>query len=441
MIVGFFDSLTAMIIERTPPRYPRRGPSCLLVIFVLFGIIVGGFVIQNADEVRDTIIPTATPEPTRSATEYAMLATLSKNDGEYVEAIEYYDEAIRLDATKPQFYIDLIELLVRTGQPERALTEAEEVTELAPDNDQVWMAIAAAYIVNGDRLRDIGDINGANLQFAQAVQAADAAIDLNPNNATALAYKAGGLVFQENPELYEQARIAADEAIFLEPSNPIARYYMAEVFTLQGFYDAAREQYQLGIQADWSFVDLHIGLAYNFFAGSRVPEAILSFKEAIEIDPDNAAAYDGLAHMYLQLGQDVQAEENALKSVELNPNVARAHGRLGEAYFRQNKYTLAIEEFGKAVALYGQPTPINARFFYLMGEAYLREGTQFCPDAVPLFEQVVSVGASVYEESALEGLVECRRVSLETLAESAPETDLDLETTPVPDATPTAATP
>lgn len=429
-----------MIIERTPPPYPRRGPSCLLVLFVLFGVIVGGFVIQNAEEVRDTIIPTATPEPTRSATEYAMLASLSKNDGEYEEAIAYYEDAIRLDATKPQFYIDLIELLVRTGQPERALTEAEEVTVLAPDNEQVWTAIAAAYIANGDRLGDMGDTNGASLQYAQAVQAADTAIDLNPNNATALAYKAGGLVFQGNPELYEQARIAADEAIFLEPNNPIARYYMAEVFTLQGFYDSAREQYQLGIQSDRTFVDLHIGLAYNYFADGRVPEAILSFKEAIEIDPNNAAAYDGLAHMYLQLGQDVQAEENALKSVELNPNVARAHGRLGEAYFRQNKYTQAIEEFGKAVALYNQPTPINARFFYLLGEAYLREGTQFCPDAVPMFEKVVSVGPSVYEENALEGLVECRRVSLETLSEPVPETTPppDLAGTPVPNVTPTS---
>lgn len=429
-----------MIIQRTPPPYPRRGPSCLLVLFVLFGVIVGGFVIQNADEVRDTIIPTATPEPTRSATEYAMLATLSKNDGLFTEAINYYEEAISIDSTKPQFYIDLIELLVRTGQPERALERAEEVTELAPDSDQVWTAIATAYLADGGRLLDMGDVDNANLQYAQAVQAAEAALDLNPNNATALAYKAGGLVFQGNPELYEQARIAADEAVYLEPDNPIARYYMAEVFTLQGFYDAAREQYQLGIQADPTFVDLYLGLAYNFFAASRVPEAILHFKEAIELDPNNAAAYDGLAHMYLQLGQDVQAEENALKSVELNPNVARAHGRLGEAYFRQNKYDLAIEEFGKAVALYGEPTPINARFFYLLGEAYVREGTQYCPDAVPLFEQVVSVGQSIYEESALEALIECRRASLETIPESVPETPAaaDSVDAPVPDSTPTA---
>ena len=53
-----------MIIERKDPPYPRRGPSCLLVIFIGVGIFLGIFVIQNAEEVRDVIIPTATPEPT-----------------------------------------------------------------------------------------------------------------------------------------------------------------------------------------------------------------------------------------------------------------------------------------------------------------------------------------------------------------------------------------
>ncbi|MEJ2752729.1 MAG: hypothetical protein P8169_08670, partial [Chloroflexota bacterium] len=63
-----------MVIERKPPRHPRRGPSCLLVLFVLFGIAVSFYVIQNRDEVREIILPTATPEPTRSATEFAVLA-------------------------------------------------------------------------------------------------------------------------------------------------------------------------------------------------------------------------------------------------------------------------------------------------------------------------------------------------------------------------------
>jgi tetratricopeptide (TPR) repeat protein len=402
-----------------------------MVLFVFFGVAVALFVIQNAEQVRDAIIPTPVPEPTRSATEYALLAQLSQDDGETAAAIGYYRQALRLDATKAEIYIRYIELLVNEGcqnlevnDPsetinciEEALKRSEEAIVLAPDNARVWSAVAATHLANGDRLRDAGDPSGASLEYAEAVTAAERVIDLNPQEqkvlSTAYAYMAAGLVEQDEAELYQDAQIQAETAITIDNNNPIARYYMGRVFTAQGFYDAAREQFQLGLQADASFADLYVELAYNAFADSRLPEAINWFNEALEVDPDNAYAYDGLAYMYLQLGDDVQAEENALQAVELNPNVARAHGRLGEAYMRNNKFDQAIEEFNKATALYGEPTETNARFFYLLADAYIRAGVQNCPQAIPLL-QAVSEKNQFYAELAQEQLLECRRAGLET---------------------------
>ena len=401
-----------MVIKRTDPRYPRQGPSCLLVIFVLFGIAVGLFVISNSEEVRDVIIPTPTPEPTRSATEFALLATLSEEDGEYMAAIEYYENAVRLDATKPQFFIDLITLLVKTGQPERALEVAEQAIILAPESDAVMTAVAAAHIANGDRLYDLGDPTGAELQYAQARQAADKAIDINPENAAAYAYAAAGWVLPGEPENYTRAQEMADLAIAVNPDDPIARYYMATVLDYQGYYDAARDNYLLGINADPNNANLLIGLAYNFFGTGNIPEAILYFERAIEADPNSAAAYDGLAYMYLQLGQEPLAEENALEAVRLNPNVARAQGRLGEAYFRQFKYPNAVEALEHAINLYGEATDLNSRFFLMLGNAYIRDSFDNCPQAVPYFEQVIAK-SSAWREDAAASIEECRRAALE----------------------------
>jgi len=401
-----------MVIKRKDPRYPRQGPSCLLVLFVLFGIIVGVFVISNREEVRDIIIPTPTPEPTRSATEFALLADLSEGDGEYVVAIEYYENAVRLDATKPEFFIRLINLLVKTGQPERALEVAEQAIVLAPENDAVWTAVASAYIANGDRLYDLGDPTGADLQYAQARQAADKAIDINPQNATAYAYAAAAWVLPGDPENYTRAQEMADLAVAVDPEDSTARYYMATVLDYQGYYDAARDNYLLGLDADPDNANLLIGLAYNFFGTGNIPEAILYFERAVEADPNNASAYDGLAYMYIQLGQDPLAEENALESVRLNPNVARAHGRLGEAYFRQFNYPKAIESLEKAVSLYGDATDLNARFFLMLGNAYIRDSFNNCEEASPLFEQVITVSPA-WREDAAASLEECRRAALE----------------------------
>jgi tetratricopeptide (TPR) repeat protein len=386
------------------------------VLFVIFGVTVSIFVITRADEVRETIIPTRTPEPTRSATEHALLADLSERDKEFEEAVEHYETAVRLDSTKPEFYIRLINLLVRLGEPERALEVAEQATVLAPDNGAVWTAVAAANLANGERLSDLGDKVGADLQFAQAVQAADRATNIDSENGTAYAYIAGGLVLQEDPEKYERAQEAADLAVAMEPDNPIARYYLATVLTNRGFYIAAREQYLEGIESDISLVDLHLGLAYNYFGTGSIPEAILSFESALVQDPENAAAYDGLAYMYLQLGEDVLAEENAARSVELNPNVARSHGRLGETYFRRSNYPEAIKELDIAVELYGSPTVLNARFFNMLATAYYFTDPALCAEAMPLFEQVLAlpIANTLLEESALEGIGLCRRAELES---------------------------
>lgn len=405
-----------MILRDAPPRYPKRGPSCLFVIFITFGVMVGLFVITNADEARELIIPTPTPEPTRSAAEFALLATLSEEDQEYDKAIEYYDQALRLDATKPEIFVRMVNLLVRTGQPERALETAEQATVLAPENDAVWTAYAAAFIANGRRLDTTGDSNGANLQYAEALQAANRAIDLNGANATAFAYAAAGLVLPGDPERYNQAQEMADTAVTLEPNNPIARYYLAIVFEYQGYYAAAIEQYTLGIESDPTFTDLYIGLAYNFYGTGSVSEAVLTFQEAISVNPESADAYDGLAYMYIQLGEAALAEEYALQAVELAPQMARAHGRLGEAYFRQNNYPKAIESLEQAVALYQEATELNARFFNMLATSYIRDDLSTCPLAEPIFNQViqaVTVPESPVEAGALEGLEICRRAALE----------------------------
>lgn len=402
-----------MIINRKPPRYPRRGPSCLLVLFVTFGIAVSLYVIQNAEEVRSAIVPTPTQEPTRSATELAVLAEMSRRDGADLQAIAFYDEAVERDPSNVEFYIRAVDLLVKERQSQKAVERAEQATILDPENDAVWTAAAAAYLAEGNRLGDLGDQNAANLQYANAAQAARKAISINPNNATAQAYAAGGTILQGDPEKYEAAQMFADDAVRIDPENGIARYYMATVFTYQGRYDEAFEQYQLGIESDPNNPDLYVGLAYNYYGTGSVPDALLTFEDAIAVDPDNAEAYDGRAYMYLQLGDAPLAEQNALESVRLNSNVARAQGRLGEAYFQQNDYQEAIEALEQAVSMYGQATDLNARFFNMLASAYIRHDLNNCPLAIPLFEQVINATTNeLLVGNANEGLLECRRASL-----------------------------
>jgi superkiller protein 3 len=378
---------------------------------VIAALAAGIFIIDNVGTIRESIIPEPTPLPTRSAASYAARAALMERDGEFLEAIEAYEEAIRNDGSRVEFYLPLIDLLLTTTQPEEALKWAEQAVVLAPENNAVWSALAGAYLANGSRLEAMGDPANADIAYAEAVRAARTSIDINPGNAVAFATVAGALA-QLGPEQYANAQEAAEIALSIEPDNPIVRLHMATVLELQGFYSAAIEQYQLAIDQNPNVIDLHIGLAYNFYATRDIPTAILTFQDALDIDPDNAAVYDGLGWMFFLIGEYPSAEENLIKAVELDPEMVRAHAHLGAAYYRNLNYDNAIPELETAVDRYGEVTVANSTYFNMLGLAYYFKGERNCGDAVALFETVLETIPD--DANAIEGLELCRVAALET---------------------------
>lgn len=402
-----------MIIDRRPPRHPRRGPSCMLVLAVAITFVLGAFVVSNAEEVRDAIVPTSTPAPTRSAAEFATSAALYERDGEIGNAIEAYQKAINLDADNVNYYLDLIELLTSRGETEdveEALARADQVKVKAPANPDVWAAVASAHLTNGNRLAETGDQMGAGLQYQEAVNAAQQAVDIDPNNAEAYAYMAQALA-QLGPEWYADAIENAALGVELAPDSPVTRRAMATVYELGGRYDQAIEEYLLALDANPNLIDLRIDLAYLYFFTDRQQQGILTMQDVLEIAPNNADAYDGLAYFYFVLGQYPDAEENAFQAVQLDPEMTRAHAHLGAAYFQQSKYDTAIEELEIAVAAYNEVTTANATYLNMLGRAYYFKNS--CNQAEPLFNRVIDAAPDDYAVSqAREGLDLCRQQEL-----------------------------
>lgn len=398
-----------MEVKRTPRRRSRGGPSCLLVLLVILAFVAAALLVVNADTVREAVVIPPTPEPTRSAASYAASAALLERDGDFEAAIEAYQQALRLDGSRVEFYIPLIDLLTQTGRPDEALKWAEQTVILAPESDRVWAVLAAAHIANGDRLEAIGENTDAELAYAEAVRAARSAIDINPNNALGYAYLAGGLA-QLGPEQYARAQEAAEIAQSIDPENPIVRFQLATILELQGFYPAAIEQYQLAIDQNPNLAYLYIGLAYNFYATRDIPTAILTFQDALDVDPDNAAIYDGLGWMYFLIGEYPTAEENLVKAVELDPEMVRAHAHLGAAYYRNLNYDSAIPELEKAVSKYQDVTVANSTYFNMLGLAYYFKDVDQCTQAIPLFQKVLT--AIPEDVNALEGIDLCQAAAI-----------------------------
>lgn len=399
-----------MVIQRKPPRHPGSGPSCLVVLLVLAAFGLGMVVVSNADQVRDVIVPTATPEPTRSAAEHATSAALYERDGEYENAVEAYERAIDLDSSNINYFMKLIDLLITIGQPEDALRRAEQAMVIASERPEVWVALASAHLANANRLSETGDPAGADLEYQETINAAVQATELNPNLAEGYAYMAQALVAL-GPERFDEALDNATLAVDLAPNSPATRRALALVYENRGLYDNAIQEYLIALDNDPTLVDLRTDLAYLYFFTDRRQQAILTLQEVLEVDPNNAAAYDGLAYFYFILGQYPRAEENAFQAVQLDPDMTRARAHLGAAYFQQSKYDTAIEELNVAVAAYDSVSTANATYFNMLGRAYYYQNR--CDDAEPYFRQVLNAAPDeVAVSQAEEGMELCRQQEL-----------------------------
>jgi serine/threonine protein kinase len=111
------------------------------------------------------------------------------------------------------------------------------------------------------------------------------------------------------------------------------------------------------------------------------------FTRAIEVDPNYARAYAGIADccsilfMYFDARESnlKQAEKASQKALELDPDLAEAHTARGLAFSLTHKYEEAAAEFETAMRL--DPKLYEAPYFY--GRAYISQGRTF--ESAPLF--------------------------------------------------------
>jgi Flp pilus assembly protein TadD len=88
---------------------------------------------------------------------------------------------------------------------------------------------------------------------------------------------------------------------------------------------------------------------FDHFANDRVDEAIALYREAIELDPELAIAWNGLSLAFRQKGDLDAAVEAGRRLIELEPDDPLSHTNLSILYMRQGLIPEAEEE--KAIAM------------------------------------------------------------------------------------------
>lgn len=92
----------------------------------------------------------------------------------------------------------------------------------------------------------------------------------------------------------------------------------------------------------------------------RFDEAVQQFRRALQLDPNNAPAWQNLGIVALRVNDARAAQENLSRALKLNPRLPLALNTLGVLYARQNDYPRAVDAWQRAVAL--DPKQYDALF-------------------------------------------------------------------------------
>ena len=99
--------------------------------------------------------------------------------------------------------------------------------------------------------------------------------------------------------------------------------------------------------------------------GKQLPEALKMIRKAVELEPMSGAYLDSLGWVYFRMGEYELAEENLRQAVERDATDPTVHDHLGELYEKTGRYRLAtaqwelsLDEFAKSAPADVEPAEV-----------------------------------------------------------------------------------
>ena len=91
--------------------------------------------------------------------------------------------------------------------------------------------------------------------------------------------------------------------------------------------------------------------ACNFYYKGKCKEAIVYYNKAIELDPNNSAAYYNRGSLKINLNEYEEAIKDFNKAIELDHNYLYAYNNRGNVKYKLGQYEEAIKDYNRAIEL------------------------------------------------------------------------------------------
>jgi tetratricopeptide (TPR) repeat protein len=362
------------VTRRRALFYQRRTSNLYRLFGLAVFILAGAWVVSRLQtgEIRNPFDPT--PTSTRTINSWLLEGEASFAAGNLPAAISAYQDAVKVNPNDAAAFAELARIQTyssrllsndtdRLARLTDALNSADQAIALAPDDSNV-LAIRAFVLdwnadPNLDALRT-GGTTAAKL-IIEAEQNALHAIQIDGKNPLALAFYAEILIDEQK---WTQAEPNIQSALLLGPQvMDVHRVYAYYLESIRDYLQAIKE-YQQSLTVNPNLTFLYISIGHNFRAlalnSPLGPQQITYYNQALDnyakavrlneqLKILDPSPYLAIAKTYAQMGEFFAAALNAQKAIALDPTNSDLYGQLGNIYKRGRNFETSITALKCAV--------------------------------------------------------------------------------------------
>lgn len=233
------------------------------------------------------------------------------------EAVDLFQQAIELDPDFALAYVGLADTYLLqidyTGLPPDEMRTKSELAinkALALD-DRLGEAYASLGLLKkGGSLKYI-DPQGAETAFKRA-------LELNPNYASAHHWYR---ILLSNAGRFEEGLAHIKIAVELDPLSGVMNHNLAQSYVNLGRFDEAMAQHKKNIEMNPEYPGAYEGIGTLYWSVyGQLDKAVPWYEKMVALDPRNSTRLFRLGVLFLDLGDDEQAEYWFSRSRELAPD-------------------------------------------------------------------------------------------------------------------------
>lgn len=330
------------------PREKKRGPFLTIILWVLLMAMTAvlvvmlsiyvGYVNYQPPTLADRFKPS--PTPTRPAMLYVGDGDQYFAEGKLPQAIEAYQQAIRIDPNNAAPFIRQSRLLVYTRDTAKAVAQAEQAVLLDPTSPENLAYYCRAL--------------DWEARYGDAFEACSCTIELDPDYAEGYAFLSE--VYADQGD-WGSARTTAEQALEANFQSMHAHHNMGYALEVQGRYSEAVESYENAIKLAPKLAPLYVDAGRSYYWLGDYEQASDRFKQAIKLSPFDPEAYNWLGWTFYTIGESTQAIDALEQSIGVDPTFLSASrgtsawGNLATVHYARQNFEEAIEFLPKAIEL------------------------------------------------------------------------------------------